>query len=354
MTDDLQLPQRIESYLAALAQLYGQEGKRTHEAIVVNAKPRVDPNWRRDWINESFYGEALYLSVPSALFITKSSERNAIQDEICAELNLLHGTKQEWFDKVFIELSLDPANDWRKKSGLLIGTTRAVDDRATKRIWGKGGFRIFLSHKTEVRLETAKLKEDLSSFGVSSFVAHSDINPTREWQEEIENALASMDAFIALLTEDFHKSLWTDQEVGYAVARGVPIIAVKLGADPYGFIGKFQALPSTWETAPVEIVKLLINSDRMLSAYTSAVANCTSFEMGNNLATILPSIQNLNQRQIADLVGAYNASAQAQGAFGLNGRKEIVFGPGLVHYLNKFENAWEFDSRGVIAETIPF
>jgi len=90
-----------------------------------------------------------------------------------------------------------------------------------------------------VKKETAALKERLQLLGVSCFVAHEDIHPGHEWQDEIENALASMDGFAALLTEGFHDSAWTDQEVGYALARGVPMIAVRLGRDPYGFIGKF-------------------------------------------------------------------------------------------------------------------
>jgi hypothetical protein len=50
-----------------------------------------------------------------------------------------------------------------------------------------------------------------------------------------------MDGFVALLTTEFHDSDWTDQEVGYALARRVPIISVRMGRDPYGFLGKFQA-----------------------------------------------------------------------------------------------------------------
>ena len=57
----------------------------------------------------------------------------------------------------------------------------------------------------------------------------------------------AMDAFAALMTEGFHDSDWTDQEVGFALARGVPVIAVKLGRDPYGFLGKFQALRADWD-----------------------------------------------------------------------------------------------------------
>jgi hypothetical protein len=67
-----------------------------------------------------------------------------------------------------------------------------------------------------VGIETAKLKEELGRFGVSAFVAHEDILATRKWQNEIENAHRSMDAFAALMTDDFHDSDWTDQEAGFA------------------------------------------------------------------------------------------------------------------------------------------
>ena len=138
--------------------------------------------------------------------------------------------------------------DWRQESGLLISTSRTVAHDAEKRIWGDRGFRLFVSHKAEVKKEVAELKEKLGFFGVSAFVAHQDISPTKAWQDEIENALHSMDAFAALMTEDFHDSNWTDQE-GIRARRGVPVIAVRLGRDPYGFLGKFQALRADWDGA---------------------------------------------------------------------------------------------------------
>jgi len=49
-----------------------------------------------------------------------------------------------------------------------------------------------------------------------------------------------MDAFVALMTRSFHKSKWTDQEVGFAVCRGVPIIALRWGMDPYGLSGNLR------------------------------------------------------------------------------------------------------------------
>ena len=41
---------------------------------------------------------------------------------------------------------------------------------AVTRISGDKGFRLVLSHKSEVKEETAKLKERLGRFGVSAFV----------------------------------------------------------------------------------------------------------------------------------------------------------------------------------------
>lgn len=51
-----------------------------------------------------------------------------------------------------------------------------------------------------------------------------------------------MDALAAILMPGFKESSWTDQEVGFAVGRGVLIIPIIRGLDPYGFISKYQGL----------------------------------------------------------------------------------------------------------------
>lgn len=115
--------------------------------------------------------------------------------------------------------------------------------------WEDGMLRIFISHLAVERVFAAELKTIFLRFGISSFVAHNDIEPTKEWQDEIEGALASCDALIALLHPDFHGSNWTDQEIGFAMGRGVPTFAVRLGKDPYGFIGRFQAFNGIGKSA---------------------------------------------------------------------------------------------------------
>lgn len=107
--------------------------------------------------------------------------------------------------------------------------------------WRKGLLRLFITHLSAHRTFATQLQAELLGFGISSFVAHSDIEPTLEWQNEIEAALSTCDALVALLHPDFHRSKWTDQEIGFAMGRGVPVCAVRFGEDPYGFIGRFQA-----------------------------------------------------------------------------------------------------------------
>ena len=115
---------------------------------------------------------------------------------------------------------------------------------APPRNWKDTRFlRVFTSHISKDKDKATRLKDCLEPYAISGFVAHEDIHPTLEWQAEIERALSVMDAFIAIHTQGFSASFWTQQEIGFAVGRGVKIISLKMGEDPTGFISKRQALP---------------------------------------------------------------------------------------------------------------
>ena len=344
-----ELARDIERYLAALSKLYAQEGKRQLQEIIVNAQIRVHEEWSYDNWDGGVSGHALFLVVPDAIFLNLVNRKDEIQNQIKEDIKKLHNVRGEFIDAVFVEMDIPGDTEWRQDSGLLVAGTHNVSHDAAKRIWRDGGFRLFLSHKAAAKKETAELREHLERFGFSCFVAHEDIHPTKAWQDEIENALASMDGFVALMTEDFHDSDWTDQEVGYALARGVPIIAVRLGKDPYGFIGKFQATSSGWQTAAVDIAKVLIKNDRVFSAYVQALRQCPSWDSANILAKALPGIDKLSAKQADELVDAYNETSELQGGWGFNGSRPGMYGPGLVHYLNLHTNRkFEFATYGLI------
>ena len=115
--------------------------------------------------------------------------------------------------------------------------------------WKPSCLRVFLSHLSAHRVFTAELQSALLDYGITSFVAHNDIEPTLEWQTEIETALRSCHALVALLHPNFHASNWTDQEIGYVMGRGLPAFSVRLGQDPYGFIGRFQGFNGNGKSA---------------------------------------------------------------------------------------------------------
>ena len=264
-------------------------------------------------------------------------------------LDNIQDIQNEFIAEVFFEMEVPDDQDWRGDSGLLISRSRVIPDTVVSRIWDKDCFRVFLSHKTEVKKETSILKEKLRLYGVSCFVAHEDIHPTNEWQNEIENALHTMDVFVALLTDEFHESLWTDQEVGFAFGRGVPIISVKLGKDPYGFIGKFQALSCSWEKAPAEIAKILIKKEPMVNAYINAIRDCLNFDNANKLAELLPLLDRLSETQIEKIQKAFNENGQVHDSYGFNGKNPRYFGDGLAYHLRRITKVdFRISSHGKI------
>jgi TIR domain len=148
-------------------------------------------------------------------------------------------------------------------------STQAARSLRPPRNWPDDSqFRLFVSHISNDKDKATRLRECLVPYHISGFVAHQDIHPTAEWQLEIERALLTMDAFLAIHTPGFSKSFWTQQEIGFAVARGVKIISFKMGEDPTGFISKQQALPRLNRSAEAvaKEVNALLLADELTAA----------------------------------------------------------------------------------------
>ncbi len=107
--------------------------------------------------------------------------------------------------------------------------------------WRHDYLRLFITHLATHKVYAGTLQKRSFQHGICGFVAHKDIEPTKEWQDEILLALRTADALVALLHPGFHNSKWTDQEIGVAMGRSIPVVSVSLGETPYGFIGRQQA-----------------------------------------------------------------------------------------------------------------
>lgn len=149
---------------------------------------------------------------------------------------------KEILPKVNDELVIQIADELNIQHNFLSKLPAFKDTTTT--FWKTGHFKLFISHLSSFKKTIGHLKTALEKYGISSFVAHEDIEPTKEWQEEIEKGLFSMDALCAVLMPGFKESNWTDQEVGVAVGRGILVIPIRKELDPYGFIGKYQGFQS--------------------------------------------------------------------------------------------------------------
>ena len=190
-------------------------------------------------------------------------------------------------------------------------------------LWGEGAVRVFISHTSKHKREAANLKIWLSGYGIASFVAHEDIEPMKEWQVELERALRSMGLFVALLTEDFSQSDWTDQEVGFAVAANVPIVPIRMGRNPYGFIEKYQAFPTGDfnSSIAVSVLRFALEDEKLKAEATDvlifALRHSSNFDASKRLAPQLKSIPELTDSQEKALVDAFNENSQVSQAWGV-------------------------------------
>src|SRR4051812_682013 len=94
----------------------------------------------------------------------------------------------------------------------------------------------FLCYSHNDRFLAGCIKKTFDSYGIGAFLAHEDLLPSQEWQDEIARRLHACEVFFLLLTNSFRSSDWTDQETGIAVALNKIIVPIKVTLNPYGFV----------------------------------------------------------------------------------------------------------------------
>jgi hypothetical protein len=197
--------------------------------------------------------------------------------------------------------------------------------------WRKGMLRVFITHLAAYRAFAAALQEALLRFGISCFVAHNDIEPTSEWQTQIETALATCEALVALLHPNFHASNWTDQEIGFAMGRGVPTFSVRLGQDPYGFISRFQAFNGSGKT-PNELSRELFDTyrkhkqthRRMSEVLISLFEESDSFAEAKERIGYLEELEHWERSFSTRIRSAAQGNSQVREPWGVSGRVEAL------------------------------
>jgi hypothetical protein len=173
-------------------------------------------------------------------------------------------------------ISDDMLRQLAEHENIYMGEDSVLDAPA---FWKEGQLRVFLSHISAHKIFASELQGALASFGICAFVAHEDIEPTAEWQDEIEKALRSCDALVALLNPKFNESTWTDQEVGYGLGRGIPVFSIRLGMSPYGLFGRKQAFNGNGKTA-ADIARELFETYRSHPKTSERIADALIAKLG--------------------------------------------------------------------------
>lgn len=197
------------------------------------------------------------------------------------------------------------------------------------KFWRKGCFRLFVSHLSDHAEYAGELQKEFFRFGVSCFVAHEDIEPTKEWLGEIETALATCDAMLGLVSPGFHASEWTDQELGYAMGRQLLVATASFGTDPRGFVGKFQALKAGRKSAKVlagELYRVLRDHRQTRERISKAVVECfrrsNSFDRAKKNMALIEELSYWDPSLSADARSAVQSNRQIGEAFGVRQRLE--------------------------------
>lgn len=276
--------------------------------------------------------------------LSKSQRVTVIQD-IAARLN-----EDDWtnIDLILKQFSFPTSDQWSgdKKSYIveMIGDAKDVDlielaehfgmqpgnGQASGNpppdppYWEEGKLKVFLSHLTAEREQAANIQKAMSRYGISAFVAHNDIQPTVEWQIEIETALSTCDLLVALIHPKFVESHWCDQEIGYALGRGIPVFTVRCGADPYGFVSRFQGFNGNGKT-PIEIAAELFEAsikhkklqEKMASLLIDLFVNSGSFAAAKSRASYLDQLTVWDDSYSSRLRKAVKTNDQINGSWGV-------------------------------------
>jgi hypothetical protein len=184
----------------------------------------------------------------------------------------------------------------------------AVESTADDGSWKRGYARVFLSHSAVHKRFVGDVANELAVAGIHGFVAHDTMQYSKPWQAQIEKALRSMQAFVAIVHPEFNDSAWCHQEAGWALGRRVPHYAIRMGSDPAGFVGSNQWPSCHGQTAKQAadiitswVVELPELGSTALEGLMGALEAAGDYVSAGAAASRLTSLDSLTPEQFARL-----------------------------------------------------
>lgn len=324
MAGTYEIPRNMHRYLKRIATEYKRKDSGDLASVLESSKFKVNEETEYDNWDGGMDGHDLVLYVPDELMgYIPLDDQQDISNKLREDLNKASSAAQsEFVNAVHFEY-LDEDDDEIAKASSLNAPITSQDAR--DRIWKSDTIKLFISHRDTHKAKAHKLAEQLTEYGVSSFVAHDSIEPDEEWQGEIEKALQSMDVLLAFITDDLFDSAWTNQEIGFALGRNIPIVSIKVSTkDPVGFINKRQAINGKPDSQEENAKKIWATIEKRLSgkpifkkSIIQRFINSNSFREAKERFSSVAKLGNLTEDQVASLVDAFNTNDQISGSYGL-------------------------------------
>jgi len=325
MPDFTDRASRIVATAAQIAQLQGASLEAT---VLQRAGATLVETGYDNWNGGTTFF-TLMLAVPIPTYVATDGQRDELEKSIQRRVSeLARGELGNSITEVVISPEL--ADESRPAEPL---PNLDIPAEEVPSFWEPGFFRLFITHLAANKAEAHRLKEQLAAYQIAAFVAHDDIEPTHEWQTEIERALRTMDALAAIITPDFVRSRWCDQEVGFAIGRSKLVVPLRMGADPHGFLGKYQGLQianAEASTVAARIFEILsqnsLSAPRMVDSAVDRLAESNTWADAKRNMTLLERVPRLNASQVARLVRAIDENTQVGDAFGVPQRIRTLVG----------------------------
>lgn len=193
-------------------------------------------------------------------------------------------------------------------------------DSADSGNWKPGYVRLFISHSTQHKKFIGEVAAELAIVGIHGFVAHDMMAYSKPWQSQIEQALRSMQAFVAIVHPEFLDSEWCHQEVGWALGRRSPKFVVRMGVDASGFIAHDQ-WPSGHNRSPKEVASAISKwassipelGETMTDGLFAALEEAGNYMDAGATSERIANLSNLTDVQWARLDAIYWRNDQIHG-----------------------------------------
>lgn len=318
MTSKYVIPSKIIIYLKRIATEYQSTGQDLLARVVNSSRICVQEETNYDNWNGGMDGHDVILFLPPDIFGEITLARKSdFEADLLSKLRLCcQSIGNEYINAVRFED--EDQNDPKFQSAVSIHNRPQINPN-TLSIWKPDQVRLFISHRDNHKVSAKALASSLEEYGIASFVAHDTIEPMSTWQNEIVRGLETMEIMLVYLTDDFHDSVWTNQEVGFALGRNIPIISLKLGVnDPKGFIGIQQALKSNphdlLQTA-LDIYNLVAeklgNKHRLQTALLNSFCISPDFtETKKRFDRLSRVVETLTDDEVTSIAKAFNKNSQ--------------------------------------------